>query len=693
MRGPPGARGPATPTGSRERDHRRPRRLLPARGPGGRTEAVEFVLAEDQSVLLTCTSDRTLRVTPQLAAVTRLVCTGERSGTTRRPHSCRRCRTRERGLGGRHPGGQGRRRRGAPPSSGVRKGTSWWSPETRWRSASTRALKAHTPRLPPAPTALRVRPHRHRPLHTRHTVTAPTRAAPPSPAPPSAPPSLHDRGDPLHLLLQVPQPRPRTAASAVPRSPRSGGPSGAGAETPATTPSTSSTGKFPACPPREPAPTPPPGTAARGATRRWRTRRSREQAHPRTGASGKSVSPATTQAGRPPPSSPPRSSPRRPGRRTARPPSASAPRATGRSARGSPARTRTGTARSGPPGPRGPAAGCSRGSCTSPSGHGSGRRRGRPWWPARCRTCRQRGHIAWNPGITRSPAHGPVRATTSSESSSIVSSAPVSASPTAATTASTWSGVIRASLGKGFGPVGTAERAPVHSGRSAAGSRWTVPRGPNVLTRVRSVHSAVRTSVRVSPSPRSPTDSSAADSTWACARASRPPPHRGRRRATRWRRHPGGDAGGPAAGRSPRPRPRSRARMRSRGSCRHAPNLEPTEVNLCPLPCPGGVKAVVPGDPSIRRSITARARAPARARGRAEPARNGVRHIRRVIVERRGTRRHLRRVMVETRAGPYHGPARFSWAGTGAPCGRAPPLRAARERPRTAPVSPPRGPG
>ncbi len=33
-------------------------------GRAGEPEAVEFVLAEDQSVLLTCTSDRTLRVTP-----------------------------------------------------------------------------------------------------------------------------------------------------------------------------------------------------------------------------------------------------------------------------------------------------------------------------------------------------------------------------------------------------------------------------------------------------------------------------------------------------------------------------------------------------------------------------------------------------------------------------------------------------
>jgi Bacterial protein of unknown function (DUF885) len=39
---------------------------------------------------------------------------------------------------------------------------------------------------------------------------------------------------------------------------------------------------------------------------------------------------------------------------------------------------------------------------------------------------------------------------------------------------------------------GRADRAPVHIGRSAVASRWTVPRGPNVLTRVRSSHSATR---------------------------------------------------------------------------------------------------------------------------------------------------------------------------------------------------------
>ena len=57
---------------------------------------------------------------------------------------------------------------------------------------------------------------------------------------------------------------------------------------------------------------------------------------------------------------------------------------------------------------------------------------------------------------------------------------------------------------------GSAERAPVHIGRSAAASRCTVPRGPNVLTRVRSSHSARCTSVRVAPAMRRPIESSAA---------------------------------------------------------------------------------------------------------------------------------------------------------------------------------------
>src|SRR6266699_6465518 len=54
-------------------------------------------------------------------------------------------------------------------------------------------------------------------------------------------------------------------------------------------------------------------------------------------------------------------------------------------------------------------------------------------------------------------------------------------------------------------------------GRSCVGRRCTVPRGPNVLMRLRSVHRASRISVRVIPASRSPMDSSAADNTWACA--------------------------------------------------------------------------------------------------------------------------------------------------------------------------------
>src|SRR2546430_13771569 len=54
-------------------------------------------------------------------------------------------------------------------------------------------------------------------------------------------------------------------------------------------------------------------------------------------------------------------------------------------------------------------------------------------------------------------------------------------------------------------------------GRSCVGRRCTVPRGPNVLGRLRSVLRASRIAVRVIPASRSPMDSSAADNTWACA--------------------------------------------------------------------------------------------------------------------------------------------------------------------------------
>src|SRR6266511_841525 len=48
-------------------------------------------------------------------------------------------------------------------------------------------------------------------------------------------------------------------------------------------------------------------------------------------------------------------------------------------------------------------------------------------------------------------------------------------------------------------------------------SRCTVPRGPNVLARVRSSHRARCTSARVTPAMRRPIESSAALRTWACA--------------------------------------------------------------------------------------------------------------------------------------------------------------------------------
>jgi hypothetical protein len=69
---------------------------------------------------------------------------------------------------------------------------------------------------------------------------------------------------------------------------------------------------------------------------------------------------------------------------------------------------------------------------------------------------------------------------------------------------------------------GSADSAPVHIGRSAVDSRCTVPRGPNVLTRVRSFQRACCTSARVAPAMRRPIDSSAALRTWACT------PHRTR---------------------------------------------------------------------------------------------------------------------------------------------------------------------
>lgn len=140
-----------------------------------------------------------------------------------------------------------------------------------------------------------------------------------------------------------------------------------------------------------------------------------------------------------------------------------------------------------------------------------------PAQPARCITWRQRGHRSWNAGITRSPAQGPVRATTSSDSSSRVRNLPSSASPIAATTWPACSSVSRTPGGNGLGPVGTAVKAAEKRGSSRAARRWTVPRGPYVLIRDRSSQRAARTSARVTPSARIPTDTSAAESTCACA--------------------------------------------------------------------------------------------------------------------------------------------------------------------------------
>ena len=82
-------------------------------------------------------------------------------------------------------------------------------------------------------------------------------------------------------------------------------------------------------------------------------------------------------------------------------------------------------------------------------------------------------------------------------------------------TTSVCSVVIRTPSGKGL-RHGIVANAVIHVARSAAGSRWTVPRGPKVLTSVRSCHSARRTSARVAPSMRSAAEISAADRTCAC---------------------------------------------------------------------------------------------------------------------------------------------------------------------------------
>ena len=92
----------------------------------------------------------------------------------------------------------------------------------------------------------------------------------------------------------------------------------------------------------------------------------------------------------------------------------------------------------------------------------------------------------------------------------------------AATTSSAWSALKRTGSGLAGTDDGRADSAPVHIGRSAAGSRCTVPRGPNVLTRVRSSQRARWMSARVAPAMRRPIESSAALRTWAWAPHSTP---------------------------------------------------------------------------------------------------------------------------------------------------------------------------
>ncbi|CAM5366270.1 hypothetical protein STENM327S_01871 [Streptomyces tendae] len=94
-----------------------------------------------------------------------------------------------------------------------------------------------------------------------------------------------------------------------------------------------------------------------------------------------------------------------------------------------------------------------------------------PHWPARCMTWRQRGHMVWKAGMTRSPAQGPVRATTSSPSSSTVRKAPSSASAIAATTCPACSSVRWAPVAEAAVRAGIAGRAAHHIGRSRAGYR------------------------------------------------------------------------------------------------------------------------------------------------------------------------------------------------------------------------------
>jgi hypothetical protein len=92
----------------------------------------------------------------------------------------------------------------------------------------------------------------------------------------------------------------------------------------------------------------------------------------------------------------------------------------------------------------------------------------------------------------------------------------------AAMTSSAWSALKRTGSGWAGTDDGRADSAPVQIGRSAADSRCTVPRGPNILTRVRSSQRACWMSARAAPAIRRPIESSAALRTWAWAPHSTP---------------------------------------------------------------------------------------------------------------------------------------------------------------------------
>ncbi len=136
---------------------------------------------------------------------------------------------------------------------------------------------------------------------------------------------------------------------------------------------------------------------------------------------------------------------------------------------------------------------------------------------------RQRAQKPLKAGNVSSPAQSPTRAMTSSPSSCVVrrTGSPVgpagaSASAIAATTASVW---LSLRLTPAIGAVRDerAESADSQRPSSLVATRWTVPRGPKVLTSSARSHSASRTVPGVAFAVRRPIASSAAENTWAWA--------------------------------------------------------------------------------------------------------------------------------------------------------------------------------